>query len=99
MGIMFNKKQVQRFSIRKLTVGAASVLIGVAFLSMSNTNEVKADALANAQEQVQTEKVENTEKQSNETKDVDNISNGAQASSEQAPQAEKQNGGGTRGPF
>ena len=29
---MFNKEQLQRFSIRKLTVGAASVLIGVSLM-------------------------------------------------------------------
>lgn len=35
------KNKVQRYSIRKLSVGAASVLIGMAFLS--NSNNVKAD--------------------------------------------------------
>lgn len=38
---MFNKK-LQRFSIRKLTVGAASVLIGISFISMNNNNTVHA---------------------------------------------------------
>ena len=40
---MFNKEQLQRFSIRKLTVGTASVLIGVLFLTSWNTNKVYAD--------------------------------------------------------
>lgn len=43
--IMFNKEQLQRFSIRKLTVGAASVLIGVLFLTSWNTNTVYADSI------------------------------------------------------
>lgn len=38
---MFNKKSIKRFSIRKLSIGAASVLIGVTFLN--GKNEVKAD--------------------------------------------------------
>ena len=42
---MFNKEQLQRFSIRKLTVGAASVLIGVLFLTSWNTNTVYADSI------------------------------------------------------
>ncbi|MGO5261256.1 mucin-binding protein, partial [Lactobacillus amylovorus] len=42
---MFNKEQLQRFSIRKLTVGAASVLIGVLFLTSWNTNNVYADSI------------------------------------------------------
>ena len=41
---MFNKKQLQRFSIRKLTVGTASVLIGVLFLTSWNANKVYADS-------------------------------------------------------
>lgn len=39
----FNRDQQQRFSIRKLTVGAASVLIGIFFMSTA-ANEVHADA-------------------------------------------------------
>ena len=40
---MFNKEQLQRFSIRKLTVGAASVLIGVSLMTEMNNNKVYAD--------------------------------------------------------
>lgn len=38
---MFNKK-LQKFSIRKLSVGAASVLIGISFISMRDNNTVHA---------------------------------------------------------
>lgn len=41
---MLNKEQLQRFSIRKLTVGTASVLIGVLFLTSWNANKVYADS-------------------------------------------------------
>ena len=41
---MFNKEKLQRFSIRKLTVGTASVLIGVSILTSWNTNKVYADS-------------------------------------------------------
>lgn len=41
---MFNEKQLQRFSIRKLTVGTASVLIGVSILTSWNINKVYADS-------------------------------------------------------
>ena len=40
---MFNKEQLQRFSIRKLTVGAASVLIGVSLMTEMSNNKVYAD--------------------------------------------------------
>ena len=40
---MFSKEQLQRFSIRKLTVGAASVLIGVSFMTEMSNNKVYAD--------------------------------------------------------
>lgn len=36
------KKKIPKYLIRKLTVGAASVLIGMAFL---NSNEAKADTV------------------------------------------------------
>ena len=40
---MFNRERLQRFSIRKLTVGAASVLIGVSFMTEMSSNKVYAD--------------------------------------------------------
>ncbi len=45
----------QHFSIRKLTVGAASVLIGISFLATANTNEIHADTLNDSTQTVQTE--------------------------------------------
>ena len=45
----------QHFSIRKLTVGAASVLIGISFLATTNTNQVHADTLNDSTQTVQTE--------------------------------------------
>lgn len=45
----------QHFSIRKLTVGVASVLIGISFLATANTNEVHADTLNDSTQTVQTE--------------------------------------------
>lgn len=45
----------QHFSIRKLTVGAASVLIGISFLATANINEVHADTLNESAQTVQTE--------------------------------------------
>lgn len=41
---MFSKERVQRFSIRKLTIGVASVLIGISFMTKMNTNKVYADS-------------------------------------------------------
>ena len=40
---MFNREKLQRFSIRKLTVGTASVLIGVSLMTEMNNNKVYAD--------------------------------------------------------
>lgn len=42
---MFNNEKLQHFSIRKLTIGAASVLIGVSFSMMANSHEVRADTI------------------------------------------------------
>ena len=42
---MFSSEKLQHFSIRKLTVGAASVLIGVSFLMNTNNREVHADTI------------------------------------------------------
>lgn len=49
---MFSKERVQRFSIRKLTVGVASVLIGVSFMTKMNTNKVYADSTQPVSERV-----------------------------------------------
>lgn len=44
-------KQVQRFSIRKLTIGAASVLIGLAFFAVGRGQEVEADTVQSDQQE------------------------------------------------
>lgn len=48
---MFNK--IQRFSIRKLAIGAASVAIGTFFVGMNNSQQVFADTTATASESSQ----------------------------------------------
>lgn len=53
--------KIQRFSIRKLSVGAASVLIGVGFIGMSNSIKVEA-ATQNGQPEIEQVKV-NTDAQ------------------------------------
>lgn len=69
------RPQKQRFSIRKFTVGAASVLIGLTFMGINN-QEVQADTTFAPEESVKVESrtasditekiesVENTEEQS-----------------------------------
>ena len=55
------KEKLQHYSIRKLSVGAASVLIGLSFVGMGRTTQVKADTVnENQQQVVKTQKVENT---------------------------------------
>lgn len=49
---MFSKERVQRFSIRKLTVGVASVLIGMSFMTKMSTNKVYADSAQVVNERV-----------------------------------------------
>lgn len=44
--------KIQRFSIRKLSVGAASVLIGVGFIGMSHSMKVEA-ATQNGQPEIE----------------------------------------------
>lgn len=61
------RPQKQRFSIRKFTVGAASVLIGLTFMGM-NGQTVKADTTV-AQEE-STNVVSNTTSDINENIDV-----------------------------
>lgn len=43
------KEKLQRYSIRKLSVGAASVLIGIGFAGYNNSTQVKADTINNEQ--------------------------------------------------
>ena len=55
------KEKLQHYSIRKLSVGAASVLIGLSFVGMGHSTQVKADTVnENQQQVVKTPKNENT---------------------------------------
>lgn len=67
---MFSKK-LQRFSIRKLSVGAVSVLIGMSFMAINDNNQVQA---ANIESNVN-------------SKNVNNIQNDKNASSEKLKEA------------
>lgn len=83
----------ERFSIRKLAVGAASVLIGLTFLGITGTQEVHADKGGTAN--LETEQVGHTtsakENQGQKQEDVPEQNN------EQTVDLKTQNGGGTRG--
>ena len=46
---MFNNEKLQHFSIRKLTIGVASVLIGISFLTGTNATKVRADTVNGSQ--------------------------------------------------
>lgn len=46
------KEKLQHYSIRKLSVGAASVLIGLSFLGLGHATQVKADTVIGSQQQV-----------------------------------------------
>ena len=46
------KEKLQHYSIRKLSVGAASVLIGLSFVGMGHSTQVKADTVNENQQQV-----------------------------------------------
>lgn len=46
------KEKLQHYSIRKLSVGAASVLIGLSFLGLGHATQVKADTVSGSQQQV-----------------------------------------------
>ena len=46
------KEKLQHYSIRKLSVGAASVLIGLSFVGLGHATQVKADTVSGSQQQV-----------------------------------------------
>lgn len=59
------KEKLQHYSIRKLSVGAASVLIGLSFVGLGHATQVKADTVSSSQQQVvetSKPKTESTEK-------------------------------------
>lgn len=49
----------QRFSIRKLTIGTASVLLGMTFMTQSNSHLVHADTLTNSETETSSVKTSN----------------------------------------
>ena len=64
-------EKLQRYSIRKLSVGASSVLIGLAFMGLNGSKAQAAEVNSN-QEQTQTEnagyeKLDTTENQVDQT--------------------------------
>lgn len=60
---MFDLENKQHFSLRKLSVGLASVLIGISFFSTSQT--VKADTVADQQASTVTNNVRSSDTQEN----------------------------------
>ena len=54
------KDENRHYSLRKLSVGLASVLIGISFASGMNSNSVKADTVKSGSNSVQTAKVNDT---------------------------------------
>lgn len=77
------RPQKQRFSIRKFTVGAASVLIGLTFIGVNN-QEVQADTTVAPEESVKVE----SSTISDITETIDNIVNTEDQSVSTANQAE-----------
>ena len=77
------RPQKQRFSIRKFTVGAASVLIGLTFIGVNN-QEVKADTTVAPEESVKVE----SSAISDITETIDNVVNTEDQSVSTANQAE-----------
>lgn len=77
------RPQKQRFSIRKFTVGAASVLIGLTFMGVNN-QEVQADTTVAPEESVKVE----SSTISDMTETIDNVVNTEDQSVSTANQAE-----------
>ena len=75
---MFNEKQ--RFSLRKLSVGLASVCIGLSFVNMTN-KEVKADTVSAQTSAIETKTSKNNKIDTNvdATKEVANYTNSVDA--------------------
>lgn len=69
------KEKLQHYSIRKLSVGAASVLIGLSFVGMGS-NQVKADTLSQSESQTQEQQV--TDKSINQSTENENKSSQVQ---------------------
>ena len=63
----------QRFSIRKFNVGVASVLLGLTFLGVANTQEVKADSI-NGSQNLQLQKSDELNN-TNQSKNIQTLNN------------------------
>lgn len=87
------KEKLQHYSIRKLSVGAASVLIGLSFVGMHDSSLVKADTVNDAQAQ-QTKQVQQqkNEEQSHVPVVVAKTQNDQQVVQDQNKDSQAQNG-------
>ncbi|TDN28606.1 hypothetical protein CEE75_12740 [Lactobacillus crispatus] len=92
-------ERLQHFSIRKLSIGAASVLIGVAFLGSANTSEVHADSVNQNATPVVKHEVKPVESEESDsasnvksplTKETKDVENNATASSNNEKKVEKE---------
>ena len=103
--MLFNKhsETKQRFGIRKLTIGASSVLLSTLFLTVNNGQQVNAatgDTVTNADnnkietdnESVTKENEDQTKQTDNATTEVTNTSNGTDSTEKQKPEVEDKNG-------
>ena len=103
--MLFNKhsETKQRFGIRKLTIGACSVLLSTLFLTVNNGQQVNAatgDTVTNADnnkietdnESVTKENEDQTKQTDNATTEVTNTSNGTDSTEKQKPEVEDKNG-------
>ena len=87
------KEKLQHYSIRKLSVGAASVLIGLSFVGMHDSSLVKADTVNDTQAQ-QTKQVQQqkNEEQSHVPVVVAKTQNDQQVVQDQNKDSQAQNG-------
>src|SRR5699024_11917773 len=84
------KEKLQRYSIRKLSVGAASVLIGIGFAGLANSNQVNAATTAGNKPQAQiVQKQDDQQTMSSDTQQVTNAAQNRDVYKQDAP--ERQN--------
>ena len=103
--MLFNKhsETKQRFGIRKLTIGASSVLLSTLFLTVNNGQQVNAatgatvtnadnNKIETDNESVTKENEDQTKQTDNATTEVTNTSNGTDSTEKQKPEVEDKNG-------
>lgn len=90
-------EKLQHFSIRKLSIGAASVLIGIAFLGSANISEVHADSVSENATPVVNHEIKQTKNdnpassiKSSLNKSVDNSATASQINENEATKEEIQ---------